>query len=51
MKRMRRHLLSIGLVVLLALIGTCGLSPAAATESPGAHSVTSEPHPMPDPHP
>jgi len=51
MNRIRRHLISVGIVVSLALLGTCGMSPAAATESSGAHSVTSVPHPMPDPHP
>jgi hypothetical protein len=52
MNRIQRHLISIGLVVVLALFGTYGVSAAAATGSTGAHSVTSSvPRPMPDPHP
>jgi len=51
MSPIKRHLISIGLVVSLTLFGACWMSAAAATDPSGARSVTSAPHPVPDPHP
>jgi hypothetical protein len=50
MSRSKRHLILIGLLAVLGLLGA-GWATAAAAETTGSHVLTSVPYPTPDPHP
>jgi len=50
MSRSKRHLILIGLLAILGLLGA-GWATAAATETTGTHVLMPVPSPTPDPHP
>ena len=51
MSRVKRHLISLGLMAALGLLSAAWVAGAAAIDANGTRVLTSVPHPVPDPHP